>query len=244
MFHDEPSPEAPTSAVGDSIILHVPACVQRFSSRRRILSRLRALARRRSRGLPAPELLPLKLKVEANPDWAELVEPEGGPLDAERCQTSPGSEAAAAVDPQALDAGPVASDVRGIGWERVSPDPSIVTMVCEADGGPEAALHPAGREPEQHKASEDPSQCIIQQLMEDNRDLKAALCRLIRISEQNHAALQLLEGENEELSVLVRRMTTDQALPAGRRVVDARPRCSVREWGRAWLRRRQVRRCT
>ena len=70
MLHADRSPEAPTSAAGDSIILHVPSCVQRFSSRR-IVSRLRALARRRSRGLPEPEELPLKLQVEQNPNWLE-----------------------------------------------------------------------------------------------------------------------------------------------------------------------------
>ena len=66
--------------------------------------------------------------------------------------------------------------------------------------------------------------------MEDNRDLKGALCRLIRISEQNEAALRLLEEENEELSGLVHRLTIGQtkALPAAT-VTRTRP-----WWQRGW----------
>src|SRR5207244_1173584 len=48
---------------------HVPSCVQRFSSRRRILSRLRAMARRRSQAVPEPPAEPVKLLVEENPHW-------------------------------------------------------------------------------------------------------------------------------------------------------------------------------
>ena len=81
MSHEDRRSDAPTSAAGDSIILHVPACVRRFSSRRRIVSRLRALARR-NRGLPEPEAAPLKLQVEENPDWpAAEEEPRLGPAD-------------------------------------------------------------------------------------------------------------------------------------------------------------------
>ena len=76
MSHEGRRSDAPTSAAGDSIILHVPACVRRFSSRRRIVSRLRALARR-NRGLPEPEAAPLKLQVEENPDWP-AAEPSQG----------------------------------------------------------------------------------------------------------------------------------------------------------------------
>ena len=73
MLHDGRSPEAPTSAAGDSIILHVPSCVQRFSSRR-ILSRLRSMTRRRIRGLPEPPATPPKLLVEENPNWPAAEE--------------------------------------------------------------------------------------------------------------------------------------------------------------------------
>src|SRR5688572_14832249 len=69
MFYDDRSPAGPASAEGDAIILHVPSCVQQFSSRRRILSRLRALARRRSQGVPEVESGPPKLQVKENPDW-------------------------------------------------------------------------------------------------------------------------------------------------------------------------------
>src|SRR6266581_2170596 len=75
MSHEGRRSDAPTSAAGDSIILHVPACVQRFSSRRRILSRLRALARRRGRGLPELEAAPVKLQVEENPNWPAADQP-------------------------------------------------------------------------------------------------------------------------------------------------------------------------
>src|SRR5437870_4234284 len=74
MLGDDRSPGAPTSAASDSIILHVPSFVQRFSAQRQILSRLRALKFRRSRGAPEPEALPLQLQVEENPDWADPSE--------------------------------------------------------------------------------------------------------------------------------------------------------------------------
>src|SRR5207249_384500 len=77
---------------------------------------------------------------------------------------------------------------------------------------------------------EDPNAAVIQQLMEDNRDLKAALCRLIRISEQNEAALRLLEEENEELSTLVHRLTIGQT----RAVPAATPTLMRPWWQRGW----------
>ena len=83
------------------------------------------------------------------------------------------------------------------------------------------------------------STAIIRQLEEDNQDLKAALCRLIRISEQNHAALRLLEEENEELSTLAHRLTIGQvsgAPPAG----DARRSWWQNGW---WPRRMQEEQC-
>ena len=82
--------------------------------------------------------------------------------------------------------------------------------------------------------------------MEDNQDLKAALCRLIRIAEENDAALRLLEEENEELSALVHRLTIGQTKVAPPATAEAGAR--VRPWwvpapGMAWLKRRLNRRC-
>jgi hypothetical protein len=85
-------------------------------------------------------------------------------------------------------------------------------------------------------------------LTEDNQDLKAALCRLIRISEQNHAALRLLEEENEELSALVHRLTIGQvevsaASGAMRGAVAPSVPPWVPAWSAGWLKRWQARRC-
>ena len=93
---------------------------------------------------------------------------------------------------------------------------------------------------------EDPNAALIQQLVEDNQDLKAALCRLIRIAEENDAALRLLEEENEELSALVHRLTIGQTKVAPPATAEAGAR--VRPWwvpapGMAWLKRRLNRRC-
>jgi hypothetical protein len=93
---------------------------------------------------------------------------------------------------------------------------------------------------------QDPNAALIQQLLEDNQDLKAALCRLIRIAEENEAALRLLEEENEELSGLVHRLTIGQTKAVPLAAADAGPR--ARPWrvpapGMAWLKRRWARRC-
>jgi len=188
MLHDGCPPEAPTSAAGDSIILHVPSCVQRFSSRRRILSRLRSIARRRIRGLPEPPVGPVKLLVEENPHWPAAEE---GPFAAE-------GESRLWIEDEA--AGSIVPEEKLPGAGKPLPD------AVEPEPAAEAAQGPA----------EDPNAAVIQQLMEDNRDLKAALCRLIRISEQNEAALRLLEEENEDLAALVHRLTIGQtkAVPA------------------------------
>ena len=219
MSHEDRRSGAPTSAAGDSIILHVPACVRRFSSRRRIVSRLRALARR-NRGLPEPEAAPLKLQVEENPDWpAAEEEPRIGP--ALECQDW-SEESVRGPDFQEDPVAPAAAFASEIG-----------SAPAPATSGPRA-------EPE------DPNAALIQQLVEDNRDLKAALCRLIRIAEENDAALRLLEEENEELSALVHRLTIGQTKVAPPATADAGAR--VRPWwvpapGMAWLKRRLNRRC-
>lgn len=215
MLHDGCPPEAPTSAAGDSIILHVPSCVQRFSSRRRILSRLRSMARRRIRGLPEPPVGPVKLLVEENPHWPAAEE---GPLAAAE------GEARLWIEDDAAGSAAETEEIPGGA-------PSLGDAV-EPESAAEMAQEPA----------EDPNAVVIQQLMEDNRDLKAALCRLIRISEQNEAALRLLEEENEELSALVHRLTIGQT-----KAVPAAPATSLRPWwqrgrGGEWL-RRQAQRC-
>lgn len=221
MSHEDRPPGAPTSAAGDSIILHVPACVQRFSSRRRILSRLRALARRRSRGLPELEAAPLKLQIEANPNWRAADEPP-----------------------------PVGPAVESEEWraeERIGSDfvENLEAPFSSLQPPADAAPQPAARALPQDQPG--PNAALIGQLEEDNRDLKAALCRLIRIAEENEGALRLLEEENEELSALVHRLTIGQtkAVPPVAAAASARVR---RRWvpapGVAWLKRRLDRRCT
>ena len=221
MSHEDRRSDAPTSAAGDSIILHVPACVQRFSSRRRILSRLRALARRRSRGLPELEAAPLKLQVEENPNWPADNEPPPIGLAIE---------------------GPEWREEETIGFD-LQEDPETISSApaCQTDHAPPPAAHIPREDPR------DPNAALIQQLVEDNRDLKAALCRLIHIAEENDTALRLLEEENEELSGLVHRLTIGQskaALPAAAEA-GARVRLGRIPAPRmAWLKGRWARRCT
>jgi hypothetical protein len=188
MFRDDHPSEAPAIADDGSITLHVPPCVQQFSTRRRLLSRLRALARRRIQGLRETEAGPLKLQVEQNPNWLPAAEPPMGAI---------------------AEAGAV-----GVADEAILGDEAETSERETGPDGPSAVSAPWThleiplREAE---APEEASERVIQRLTEDNRDLKAALCRLIRISEQNHEALRLLEEENEELSVLVDRLTTGPA---------------------------------
>jgi hypothetical protein len=220
MSHEDRRLDAPTSAASDSIILHVPACVQRFSSRRRMLSRLRALARRRDRGLPELEAGPLKLQVEENPNWPPADEqPLIGP--AIEC--------------------PDWSEEGGIGFD-FREDRAVTSASAVSPAG--AAQPPAADVA--HEERQDPNDALIQQLLEDNQDLKAALCRLIRIAEENEAALRLLEEENQELSGLVHRLTIGQTKAVPLAAADAGPR--VRPWrapvpGMVWLKRRWARRC-
>jgi hypothetical protein len=215
MLHNGCPPDAPTSAAGDSIILHVPSCVQRFSSRRRILSRLRSMTRRRIRGLPAPPAAPPKLLVEENPNW-------------------PGAAAGPFAEP----------DLQHRLWE-VDDSADFVSLEDELPEPESLTADFAVPEPTADMAPgpvEDPNAAVIQQLVEDNRDLKGALCRLIRISEQNEAALRLLEEENEELSGLVHRLTIGQtkAVPAAN-ATRTRPWWQ-RGWTGVWL-KRQAQRC-
>jgi hypothetical protein len=215
MLHDGRSPDAPTSAAGDSIILHVPSCVQRFSSRRRILSRLRSMTRRRIRGLPEPPAAPPKLLVEENPNWPGV---EAGPFAAPEAEGRLWEIEDAAI-------------CESLEVETPEPETLIADFV-EPEPAADTAPGPV----------EDPNAAVIQQLVEDNRDLKGALCRLIRISEQNEAALRLLEEENEELSGLVHRLTIGQtkAVPAAT-ATRTRPWWQ-RGWSGAWL-KRQAQRC-
>jgi hypothetical protein len=221
MSHEDRRSGAPTSAAGDSIILHVPACVQRFSPRRRILSRLRALARRRGRGLPELEAAPLKLQVEANPNWPADHEPP-----------------------------PIGLAIEGPEWrEEETIDFTDQEDAETTSSAPASQIDPAPptAAPLPREEPQDPNAALIQQLVEDNRDLKAALCRLIRIAEENDVALRLLEDENEELSGLVHRLTIGQTRVARPAAAEAGGR--VRPWRvlpprMAWLKRRGARRCT
>lgn len=223
--------EAPKGAAGDSIILHVPACVQRFSSQRRVLSRLRALARRRSRGLPELEAPPLKLQVEENPNWPPRQEPLETECAVEYRDWS--EEGAALSPPQEAPGAELTPEAREA---AAAPAPEFVTEPVE-----------------------DPNTARLHQLEEDNRDLKAALCQLIRIAEENNAALRLLEDENEELSALVHRLTVGGPADASRPAAEARGGKGVRPSsptlphlafaaGRlasgGWLKRRLDRRCS
>jgi hypothetical protein len=221
MLSNDRTPDAPTSAADDTLVLHAPACVQRFSAQRRILARLQALTRRRGRSAPAPETEsePLALQVEENPNWpaAEDRLLEGLGTGLREWQVGGTNET------------PLLSDLLDQCGDEVLP---------EEDPG-----EAAGSEPQ-----EDPSAAIIRQLEEDNRDLKAALCRLIRISEQNHVAIRLLEEENEELSTLAHRLTIGQtkAVATSGTQGEAPWRLGpwrLPAWGVEWLRRREARRC-
>jgi len=197
--------------------------VQRFSAQRRILAKLRALARRRSQPVPEPEAGPVQLHVEENRDWAatddRLLEGLGTGLRE--------WQVGGAGDPVL---------VHGALDDEAALDPG-------ADSGFEAAAAPA------NEPAEDSGGVIIRQLEEDNQDLRAALCRLIRISEQNHAAIRLLEEENEELSTLVHRLTIGQtkAVAHPDRTAETTRRLGpwrLPAWGTEWLRRWETRRCT
>jgi hypothetical protein len=214
MLSNDSKTDASTSGSGGSMILHVPGFMPRFSAGRRVLARLRVLAsrRRREETHPEPEVGPVTLHVEENPDWSatedRLLEGLGTGLREWR------AERAGAKDPLA--------EVPGLLAELSGP------------GGCSAATAPPPEE-----SQEEVSAAIIRQLEEDNRDLKAAVCRLIRISEQNHAALRLLEEENEELSTLAHRLSIGQVsggAPAG----DAR-----RSWWQSgwWPRPRREEQC-
>jgi hypothetical protein len=218
MLSNDSRPGAPTSESGSSTILYVPGFVQRFSAQRRILARLRALASRRSRATSEPEVAlepgPVTLQVEENPHWSpaedRLLEGLGTGLREWRTERGGGKEPLAEV-PDLLA------------------ELSSLTVSASAEPPPPPVESPR----------EEVSAAIIRQLEEDNQDLKAALCRLIRISEQNHAALRLLEEENEELSTLAHRLTIGQ-VAGGLPPVEAR-----RPWWQvgAWVQRRQAERC-
>lgn len=216
MMSNDSKPEASTSGSGDPIILHAPGFVQRFSGQRRMLARLRALASRRSRVEPAPEpeAGPVTLHVEENPHWSAaeecLLEGLGTGLREWRTERTNTKEPLAEV-PELL------AELSGLAGcsTTTAPPPSV--------GEPR----------------EEVSAAIIRQLEEDNQDLKAALCRLIRISEQNHAALRLLEEENEELSTLAHRLTIGQVAGSQPPIEPQRP-----WWQAAWrLLRNQAERC-
>lgn len=215
MLSNESKPDASTGGSGSSIILHVPGFVQRFSGQRRILARLRALASRRSRAVaePEPEPGPVTLQVEENPNWSatedRLLEGLGTGLREWRAE-------------------------RASGKERLAEVPELIAELSGPAGCSDAMPPPPAGEPR-----EEVSAAIIRQLQEDNQDLKAALCRLIRISEQNHEALRLLEEENEELSTLAHRLTIDQTAGGSPPIEARRP-----WWQPDWRpRRKQEERC-
>jgi hypothetical protein len=218
MVSNDQTPDASTGATDDIAVLHAPACVQRFSAQRRILARLQALTRRRGATAPEPESGPLALQVEANPNWPPAQERLLEGLGTGLREWRAGGTPASTLLTDLLDQ--CGDEV------LVEEDPA------------EAASEP----------KEDPSAAIIRQLEEDNQDLKAALCRLIRISEQNHGAIRLLEEENEELSALVHRLTIGQtkavATPSapGETTWRLGP-WRLPAWGAEWLRRREARRC-
>jgi hypothetical protein len=219
MYRDDHPSKAPAIADDGSMTLHVPSCVQQFSTRRRILSRLRALARRRCQGVPETEARPLKLQVEENPNW---------PL----------------LDEGLAEAGVVVTAVEEMpGGEIEAPEMAADFDCSSAVGSSWTDLEIPLREAE---APEDTTAQVIERLREDNRDLKAALCRLIRISEQNHAALRLLEAENEDLSALVHRLSTGQVrasaagVTVGSEAAPSGPRWLL-TWSIEWFRRWQAR---
>jgi hypothetical protein len=220
MVSNDRTPDASTSAMEDTPALHAPACVQQFSAQRPILARLQALTRRRGAAAPAPEPEsgPLALQVEENPNW------------------SPAQDRLL----EGLGTGLREWRVGGAGESTLLTD--LLDQCGDEVPGEEALVGEGADEPQ-----EDPSAAIIRQLEEDNRDLKAALCRLIRISERNHGAIRLLEEENEELSALVHRLTIGQTKavaapdPQGEATWRLGPwRLPV--WGADWLRRREARR--
>jgi hypothetical protein len=222
MLHDDCSPGAPTSADEDVISLKVPPCVQQFSTRRPMLARLRAIARRRSRGAAEPEPPPLQLQVAENPHWpAEDLQQLAG------LGTGPREWFVDRAEAAGMRAGLTSEEPSG------SAPGSLRSAAGVLDIDPKPASAP------------DPSAAIIRQLTEDNQDLKAALCQLIRIAEQHHAAVRLLEHDNAELSALVHRLTIGQttATPAPTPSVRRR-RWRMPGWSVQWLRRRQARRCT
>ncbi len=165
----------------------------------------------------------MKLQVAENPNWPPLDEGLDGAL----------AEAGAVVT----------ADEEMPGGEAEAPEGETGPAGPSAVDPPWTDLEIPLREA---AAPEDAAARVIERLREDNRDLKAALCRLIRISEQNHDALRLLEEENEELSVLVHRLTTGQvrasaaAGAAGAAAASDAPRW-LPAWGVEWFRRWQAR---
>lgn len=204
MSHEDRPPGGPPGATDDAIILHVPGCVQQFSSRRRILSRLRALARRRSRGLPELEAAPLTLHVEENSNW-QLAD--------EELAVGQGIESPRWVNEELFGADFVTEIEPGGG-----------ASISDEDMTPPPVSDPPREE------RPDPNLALISQLEEDNRDLKAALCRLIHIAEENEGALRLLEAENEELSALVHRLTIGQTKAVAATAMGASAR-----WRLPWV---------
>ena len=215
MLSKDHSSKAPAGAEGEVIILQAPACVQRFTAPRQILGRLRALARRRGRpAVPETAETPVKLQVEANPNWSAtdgtLLEGLGTGL----------REWLVEADDAVANA---------MGAEETGEDlPTVSGSMSDGTG-------PAGSRREAAEAER--SAAVIHQLEEDNQDLKAALCRLIRVSEENHAAIRLLEEENEDLSATVRRLTLEkEAISRGTAPVARRP-AGMPGWGIERLRR-------
>jgi hypothetical protein len=185
-----------------------------------MLSRLRALARRQQVPALEPEAAPVRLQVAENPNWSATGEPglEGLGLGLREWRTGPEEEA-----PE-VAAG--LSEPVGTAADEVAPDrpPSVLSATGDNEPKP------------------DPAAALLQQLEEDNRDLKAALCQLIRIAEQNYAAVRLLEEENEELSALVHRLTVEPASPSARPAPARRP-AWMPGWALDWWRRGVARRC-
>jgi len=185
MLSKDGSPEAPVGAEGETIVLQAPACVQRFTAPRQIMARLRALTRRRERpAVPETGETPLTLQVEENPNWSATEE-----MLLEGLGT-------------------------GLRQWRVGADDLLFSAIGdeEESAAASAAVDSVGdaAASRREEAAQERSATIIRQLEEDNQDLKAALCRLIRVSEENHAAIRLLEEENEELCARVHRLTLER----------------------------------
>jgi hypothetical protein len=212
MLSKDGSPEAPVGAEDEIILLQAPACVQRFTAPRQIMARLRALARRRERpAVPDTGETPLKLQVEENPNWSAT---EGALL--EGLGTG-------------LREWRVAADDLGSGETGSEGDPA------DAAAAPGSVAEAAASRREAAEAER--SAAIIRQLEEDNQDLKAALCRLIRVSEENHAAIRLLEEENEDLAAMVHRLTLEKEAALRGPAPVARGPLGVSRRGMEWLRR-------